>query len=122
MDAVMECECRVAYGSRDVSALKCGYDIEPRVPGTGRLRFMDVKRRHSDGNTITVTKNEILTDPRQAGRVLLGRCRVDGERAAEPTCVQCPFRREPDFGVTGVTYATDALMEQSAAAGQGRAS
>ena len=39
---------------------KLGYDIESRVPGTGRLRFLEVKGRISGAATITVTKNEIL--------------------------------------------------------------
>ena len=39
---------------------KLGYDIESRVPGTGRLRFIEVKGRVSGAPTITVTRNEIL--------------------------------------------------------------
>lgn len=37
-----------------------GYDIESRVSGTGRLRFLEVKGRVSGADTVTVTKNEIL--------------------------------------------------------------
>jgi hypothetical protein len=37
-----------------------GYDIESRVPGTGKLRFIGVKGRVVGADTITVTKNEIL--------------------------------------------------------------
>jgi len=39
---------------------RLGYDIESAVPGTGRLRFIEVKGRVSGAETITVTKNEIL--------------------------------------------------------------
>ena len=39
---------------------KLGYDIESSVPGTGKLRFIEVKGRVSGAATITVTKNEIL--------------------------------------------------------------
>ena len=39
---------------------KLGYDIESRVPGTGKLRFIEVKGRVSGADTITVTRNEIL--------------------------------------------------------------
>ena len=37
-----------------------GYDIESRIPGTGKLRFLEVKGRISGAATLTVTKNEIL--------------------------------------------------------------
>jgi hypothetical protein len=39
---------------------KLGYDIESRVPGTGKLRFIEVKGRVSGAETITVTRNEML--------------------------------------------------------------
>ena len=39
---------------------KLGYDIESGVPGTGKLRFIEVKGRVSGAATITVTRNEIL--------------------------------------------------------------
>jgi hypothetical protein len=39
---------------------KLGYDIESRVPGTGKLRFIEVKGRVAGAPTITVTRNEIL--------------------------------------------------------------
>lgn len=46
---------------RDVSADKCGYDIESRVPTEGRLRFLEVKGRIQGATSVTVTRNEILT-------------------------------------------------------------
>jgi len=38
---------------------KLGYDIESRIPGSDKLRFIEVKGRVSDAVTITVTRNEI---------------------------------------------------------------
>src|SRR5207244_266604 len=61
MDAVMQAERRLGHEPRDVSAEKCGYDVESRVPGTGRLRFIEVKGRRAGADTICVTRNEILT-------------------------------------------------------------
>ena len=40
---------------------KLGYDIESRVPGTGRLRFIEVKGRVSGAATITVTEMKFCT-------------------------------------------------------------
>jgi hypothetical protein len=66
MRTVMQAEARQGYQPRDVSRGNCGYDIESRRPDTepqegGRLRFIEVKGRASGADTITITKNEILT-------------------------------------------------------------
>ena len=115
MQAVMESERRLGFEPRDVSAEKCGYDIESRVPGTGKLRFIEVKGRHVNGKTITVTKNEILTALNKPDDFLLAIVSVDGERTHAPGYVQRPFGREPDFGVTSVTYNLDELLSRQVA-------
>ena len=56
----MEVERRLGFEPTDREFEKLGYDIESREPGTGRLRFLEVKGRVSGAATITVTKNEIL--------------------------------------------------------------
>jgi len=58
---VMDVERGLGFDPTDREFEKLGYDIESRVPGTGRLRFLEVKGRVSGAATITVTKNEILT-------------------------------------------------------------
>ena len=57
---VMETERRLGFEPTDRELEKLGYDIESRVPATGALRFLEVKGRRSDAETITVTRNEIL--------------------------------------------------------------
>jgi hypothetical protein len=57
---VMEAERRLGFEPTDREFEKLGYDTESRVPGTGRLRFIEVKGRVSGADTITVTRNEIL--------------------------------------------------------------
>ena len=57
---VMETERCLGFEPTDREFEKLGYDIESRVPATGRLRFIEVKGRRSDADTITVTRNEIL--------------------------------------------------------------
>ncbi len=104
MDAVMAAERRLGYEPRDVSTERCGYDIESRVPPGGRLRFIEVKGRHKDGKTITVTRNEILTALNKPEDFMLAIVLVDGDTAAEPRYVTRPFQNEPDFGVTSVNY------------------
>ena len=57
---VMDVERKLGFEPMDREFEKLGYDIESRVPGTGRLRLIEVKGRVSGADTITVTKKEIL--------------------------------------------------------------
>jgi hypothetical protein len=59
-EIVMEVERGLGFDPIDRETEKLGYDIESRVPGTGKLRFLEVKGRVSGADTITVTRNEIL--------------------------------------------------------------
>src|SRR5262249_50539152 len=61
MAAVMSTERALGFDPRDVSAAKVGYDIEARIPGTGKLRFIEVKGRTTGAATFEVTRNEIAT-------------------------------------------------------------
>ncbi len=44
---VMQVERQLGFEPTDRELEKLGYDIESRVPGTGRLRFIEVKGRVS---------------------------------------------------------------------------
>lgn len=104
MQAVMAEERRLGYLPRDVSDLKCGYDIESRLPESGRLRFVEVKGRTADAGTVTVTKNEILTALNKPDDWWLAVVQVDGDHVMAPVYVSRPFQREPDFGAVSVIY------------------
>ena len=56
---VMAVEQKLGFEPTDREKDKLGYDVESRVSGTGKLRFIEVKGRISGASTITVTKNEI---------------------------------------------------------------
>ncbi len=45
MENVIEAEKRLGFEPLDVSKENRGYDIESRIPGQGRLRFIEVKGR-----------------------------------------------------------------------------
>lgn len=113
MLAVMEAERGLGFEPRDVSGENCGYDIESRVPGAGRLRFIEVKGRRVEARTVTITKNEILTGLNKPDDFILALVEVDGDVAAEPRYVRRPFQREPDFGVTSVNYDIGELLERA---------
>ncbi|MGD0917799.1 MAG: helicase-related protein [Thermodesulfobacteriota bacterium] len=115
--AVMQAEQQLGFMPRDVSLEKRGYDIESIVPGTGRLRFIEVKGRVRGATTITVTKNEVLSCLNKPDDFILAIVEVDGEDAV-PKYVRCPFHREPDFGVTSVNYEIRKLLEAGQIRGQ----
>ncbi|MFN3565693.1 MAG: helicase-related protein [Burkholderiaceae bacterium] len=100
---VMEEERRLGYEPVDREREKLGYDIESRVPGTGRLRFIEVKGRVAGADTVTVTKNEILYSLNKPDDFILAIVEFDAD-AHRVHYVRRPFQREPDFGVTSVNY------------------
>jgi superfamily II DNA or RNA helicase len=113
MDAVLAAERALGNEPRDVSADRCGYDIESRTPDGGRLRFIEVKGRHKDGRTIGVTRNEILTALNKPDDFILAVVQVDGDEARPPRYVRGPFQKEPDFGVTSVNYDAAELLARA---------
>lgn len=112
MAAVMEAERALGYEPRDVSAQKVGYDVESGVPGTGRLRFIEVKGRISGATTVTITKNEIVTALNKPDDFILALVEVNGS-AGVPRYLRTPFSREPDFGVTSVNYDLRELLSRA---------
>ncbi len=110
MQAVMDAERRLGYDPRDVSEENLGYDIESRILGTGRLRFIEVKGRVVGAKTVTVTKNEILTALNKPEDFFLAIVAIDSNGPTTPQYVRRPFQREPDFGVTSVNYVLADLL------------
>jgi len=110
--AVMDAERRLGFMPKDVSAEKRGYDLESSIPGTGRLRFIEVKGRAAGAKTVTVTKNEILTAFNKPDEFILAIVQIDGETAT-PRYIRRAFQREPDFGVTSVNYDLDDLLRRA---------
>ena len=111
MEAVMQVERQLGYLPCDVSAEKRGYDIESAVPGTGRLRFIEVKGRVKDSATVMVTKNEVLTALNKPDDFILAVVMVDGDTTATYYITK-PFQREPDFDATSVVYGLARLLQR----------
>jgi hypothetical protein len=93
---VMEAERELGFEPFDREAEKLGYDIESRIPGTGRLRFIEVKGRASGAATITVTKNEILYSLNKPDDFILAIVEFLDDSAHRVHYVRQPFKREPD--------------------------
>jgi superfamily II DNA or RNA helicase len=110
---VMEVERRLGFEPTDREHERLGYDIESRVPGTGKLRFIEVKGRDTSASTITVTKNEILYSLNKPEDFILAIVEFlpgDGHRVHY---LRHPFQREPDFGVTSVNYDFPEILKRA---------
>ena len=84
-----------------------------RESGAGRLRFIEVKGRAKGAETVTVTRNEILTALNAPDAYVLAIVEVADGFAIQPRYVRAPFAREPDFGATCVTYRLADLLAQA---------
>jgi SNF2 family DNA or RNA helicase len=113
--AVMEVERALGFDPTDRELEKLGYDIESRVPGTGRLRFIEVKGRFAGADTITVTKNEILYSLNKPDDFILAIVEFQDNGAERVHYVRRPFQREPDFGAASVNYTMAELLNRSEA-------
>jgi superfamily II DNA or RNA helicase len=101
---IMEIERSLGFEPTDRELEKLGYDIESRVPGTGRLRFIEVKGRVTGADVITVTRNEILYSLNKPEDFILAIVEFGSDETHRVHYLRCPFHREPDFGVTSVNY------------------
>ncbi len=111
--AVMEVERTLGYDPIDRELEKLGYDVESRIPGTGKLRFIEVKGRISGAETITVTKNEILYSFNKPDDFILAIVEFMPDDSYKIHYVRRPFQREPDFGVTSVNYNFAELIQRA---------
>ncbi len=116
-EIVMEIERRLGFEPFDKEREKLGYDIESRVPGTGKLRFIEVKGRDASADTITVTKNEILYSLNKPDDFILAIVEFQDHGINRTHYLRQPFRREPDFGVTSVNYDFAELLARAGAPG-----
>lgn len=117
MKAVIEIEASLGFVPRDVSADKCGYDVESRILedrqeefGGACWRFIEVKGRAKGADTVTVTKNEILTALNKPEDFFLALVEVDGEKT-RTVYLKKPFHESPDFAARGVIYSLEELKE-----------
>jgi SNF2 family DNA or RNA helicase len=110
---IMDIERGLGFEPTDREFEKLGYDIESRVPHTGRLRFLEVKGRVTGSETITVTRNEILYSLNKPDDFILAIVEFLDEETHRVHYARQPFQREPDFGVTSVNYSFSELLGRS---------
>ena len=112
-EIVMEVERDLGFEPVDCEREKRGYDIESRVPGEGKLRFIEVKGRTAGADTITVTRNEILYSLNKPDDFILAIVEFLSEGQHRTRYIRQPFSSEPDFGVTSVNYDFVQLLARS---------
>ena len=112
--AVMDAERALGHEPTDREFERRGYDIESRDGETGKLRLIEVKGRQRDADTITVTKNEVLTSLNKPDSYILALVLFGDHGDHTLHYVRRPFRREPDFGVTSANYRIADLLERAA--------
>jgi superfamily II DNA or RNA helicase len=119
MNAVIRIESDMGYKPKDVSAEKCGYDVESFVPdnmrkriGNYALRFIEVKGRQKGATTVTVSKNEILTALNRPEEFILAIVEVDGDKT-HTIYLKRPFKNAPDFTATSVNYDIQDLVKEA---------
>jgi SNF2 family DNA or RNA helicase len=112
---IMEIERNLGFDPTDREFEKLGYDIESRVPGTGKLRFIEVKGRVTGAATITVTRNEILYSLNKPDDFVLAIVEFTDADSHRVHYLRQPFQREPDFGVTSVNYDFAELLARAEA-------
>jgi len=110
---VMETERRLGFDPTDREFERLGYDIESRIPGTGKLRFIEVKGRVSGSETITVTRNEVLYSLNKPEQFILAIVEFLNDSEHKLHYVRRPFQKEPDFGVTSVNYSFAELLAKA---------
>ena len=101
---VMEMERSLGFDPVDRELDKLGYDIESRIRDTGKLRFIEVKGRVANADTVTVTRNEIQYSLNKPDDFILAMVSFHADQSTTVKYLRNPFRREPDFGVTSVNY------------------
>jgi len=112
---VMDIERSLGFEPTDREFEKLGYDIESRVPGTGKLRFIEVKGRVAGAPTLTVTRNEILYSLNKPEDFILAIVEFLSADDHRVHYLRQPFRREPDFDAVSVNYDFAELLARAEA-------
>ena len=109
---VMEAEQRLGFEPIDVETEKRGYDIESRDPGSGETRFLEVKGRRRDADTISVTKNEVLYSLNSPKTFILAIVLFDESGGHEICYVREPFEAELELRARSATYDLGLLLKK----------
>jgi len=111
MQAVMDAELALGNQPTDVSRYNVGYDIES-IDAQGELRFIEVKGRDADADSITLTRNEIMTALNQPNKFILAIALIRGEVEAL-RYVRHIITKEPENHQVSANYDLQYLLDHS---------
>lgn len=110
---IMDIEKGLGFQPVDREFERLGYDIESHVPGTGKLRFIEVKGRVAGAETITVTKNEILYSLNKPEDFILAIVEFTSDTEHNVYYLREPFSRAPDHDARSVDYGFAELIARA---------
>jgi hypothetical protein len=120
MNAVSKDFANRGYVVRDVSALKCGWDITADqiaiVDGREVVKktlHIEVKGRVQGSDTVTITHNEIMSSFNQGDKFVLAIVLVDGGTSSGPYYVQKPWDKEPAPDDVSINKSLAKLLERA---------
>ena len=116
MTAVIEAERALGNLPKDVSAQKVGYDIASYDPKTDHLRFIEVKGRIDGGDSVMITRQEVITSLHEPDKFILAIVQVEAGFAREPRYVRGALdTREPPFEQNAIQFNIKRLLDRAEA-------
>ena len=116
MDAVMATERRLGKQPIDLSAQKVGYDIASYDADAACHRFIEVKGRATGADTVTITRQEIITSLHEPEKFILAIVEVSNGSAGAPRYVRGALdEHEPSFEQDAIQYNLKRLLERAEA-------
>jgi hypothetical protein len=113
---ILEIERSLGFEPTDREFERLGYDVESRVPGTGKLRFIEVKGRVTGADTVTVTKNEILYSLNKPDDFILAMVEFLDDTRHRVRYLRRPFERSgitTDFNGASVDFPFAELLARA---------
>ena len=109
----MSAEKALGHEPEDVSAQELGYDILSFDPQADVSRFIEMKGRIADADTVMVTRQEVITSLHEPEKYILAVVSVEAGFAHAPRYVRNPFNQEPEFGITAIQVKLQTLLDRA---------
>ena len=106
----MELERQSGFSPVDRELEKLGYDIESINSAQSKVRFIEVKGRQADADTITVTQNEVRYSLNKPEDFILALVRFAADGTHQVFYISNPFDKEPGFGVSSINFEIKKLL------------
>ena len=110
MNIVMTIEGNLGFVPVDVSSQNLGYDIKSTSRDGKISRLIEVKGRHIDAETVTVSRNEIDAALNNPDNFILAIVKLDGGKN-ETTYLKRAFEQPPDRAALSVNFSIQKLVE-----------